>query len=167
MWNFVCPLLRASEKRQIMPALIWAIGGIHGDSNRIHRYDRLVLESLVSTRSRLDRDDVDLEPAIRVDTFHRSAEPEARNDARPTAVDVLAADHSTDLVLAAAGLSGRSLRPASSDLGRRGDVGWRLGAVGLCRQYLGALLHLWRHLRLRHRHHLCRHHRFDDALVSR
>ena len=120
------------------------IGGIHGDSNRIDRHVRLVLESLVPARSRLDRHDGDLQSAIRLDAVYRAAQPEARNDARRIAVDVLAADHSADLVLAAAGLSGRPLRPAPADFGRRADVGRRLGAVGLCRQYLGALLHLRR-----------------------
>ena len=127
----------------------------------------LVLESLEPACARLDRHDGDLQPAIRLDAVHRAAQPEARNDAGRIAVDVLAAHHPADLVLADAGLPGRSLRPAALDLGRRADVGRRLGAVELRRQSLGALFHLRRHLRLRHRHHLCRHHRPDGALVSR
>ena len=136
----------------------------HGRHGTWHHIG-LVLEPLESARSRPDRHDGDLQPAICLDAVHRPAQPEARNDARRIAVDVLAADHPADLVLAVAGLSGRPLRPAAPDLGRRAVVRRRLGAVELCRQPLGAVLHLRRHLRLRHRHHLCRHHRPDGALV--
>ena len=37
----------------------------------------------------------------------------------------------------------------------------------LRRQYLGAVLYLRHHLRVRYGHHLCRHYRTDGALVSR
>ena len=127
----------------------------------------LVSQPLEPAHPRRHRHDGDLQPAICLDAVHRPAQPKARHDAGGTAVDVLAADHPANLVLAVPGLSGRPLRPAPADLGRRPFVRRQLGAFRLCRQYLGALLHLWRARRLRHRHHLCRHHRPDGALVPR
>ena len=83
------------------------------------------------------------------------------------AVDLFAADHPADLALAVPGLSGRSLRPAGAHCARCAVFRRQLGALRLRGQYLAALFHLWRARRLRHRHHLCRHHRPDGALVSR
>lgn len=67
----------------------------------------MVLESLVTTRSWLDRHDGDLVTAICVDAVHRTVEPETRNDTRGTAVDILSANYFANLVLAASGLSRR------------------------------------------------------------
>jgi MFS transporter len=139
--------------------------GSHDDFGAVSS-NGLVLESLVSTRSRRDRHDGDLLAAICVDAVHRTVEPETRYDARGIAVDILAAHHSANLVLAAPGLSRRQVRPAAFDLGRRADGRRRLGSLGLCRQHLGAVFHLRRDLRIWHRHYLCGHHRVDGALVS-
>ena len=76
-------------------------------------------------------------------------------------------DHSADLVVTVSGLSGRPLRAAAPYFDRRAPFRRQLGGVVLCRQHLGALFHLWRARRLRHRHHLCRHYRPDGAVVSR
>src|SRR6185437_3750268 len=81
-------------------------GGEHHDGNRTDANYRLVLESLGTTRPRPDRHDGDLVPAICVDALHRSAQSKARNDACGIAVDLFAAHHSANLVLAGAGLSG-------------------------------------------------------------
>src|ERR1700753_4022574 len=92
-------------------------GGCHDNHSAINS-NGVVLESLVSTRSRRDRHDGDLVASICVDTVHRTIEPEIGNDAGGAAVDVLSAYHFADLVLAAPGLSRRSIRPAASDLCR-------------------------------------------------
>src|SRR5262249_48097590 len=85
-------------------------GGWHDNRSAVNS-DGMVLESLVSTCARRDRHDGDLVAAICVDAVHRAAEPEAGDDACGAAVDILAADHPADLVLAAAGLSRRQVRP--------------------------------------------------------
>src|ERR1700739_4265195 len=103
---------------------------------RLKRSKALVSQSLEPARARADRDDVDLEPAIRLDAVHRAAQCQAWDHAGRAAMDLLAVDHPADLVLAAAGLSGRQIRAAPSDLDRRADVGRRLRAVELCRQRL-------------------------------
>src|SRR6202007_1717838 len=127
----------------------------------------MVLESLVSTRSRLDRHDDDLVAAICVDAVHRAVEPETGNYACGTAVDILAAYFSANLVLAAPGLPRRQVRPPAADLSRCAD-GWRwLGSLRLRRQHLGAVFHLRCHMRIWHRHYLCGNHWSDGALVSR
>src|SRR5579871_6042737 len=141
-------------------------GGFHDNRSVVVNFNCVVLESLVSTRARRDRHDGDLLASICVDAVHRTVEPETGNDACGTAVDILSADYLANLVLAAPGLSRRQVRPAAPDLGRCADGRRRLGSLRLCRQHLGALSHLWRHQRIWHRHHLCRHHWSDGALVS-
>src|SRR4051812_35446411 len=105
----------------------------YGNSRNEGGRARVVLEPLVSTRARPDRDDGDLQSTVCVDALHRAAQPETWNDAGRTAVDVLIADHPANLVLAGAGVPRRPLRSAAADLDWRADVGWRLGAVELRR----------------------------------
>ncbi len=57
--------------------------------------------------------------------------------------------------------------PRTADFDRCAVLRRQLAALGLRRQYLGALFHLRRARRIWHRHHLCRHHWLDGALVSR
>src|SRR5262249_32860087 len=78
----------------------------HGDSYGDHAGICVVLESLVSTRARRDRHDGDLQSTICMDAIYRSDQPEARNDTRRTAMDVLSAHYSSDVVLSTPGLSG-------------------------------------------------------------
>src|SRR5579871_6148003 len=82
-------------------------GGFHDNRNVVVNSNCVVLESLVSTRARRDHHDGDLLASICVDAVHRTVEPEARNHAHRTAVDILSAHHSANLLLSAPGLSRR------------------------------------------------------------
>src|SRR5579859_3251701 len=123
------------------------------------------IDALVSACARLDRDDVDLEPAICLDAVHRAAQSKARHHVGRAAVHLLAANHPADLLLAVPGVPGRPLRAKTPDLARRYHVGRQLGAGGAGPKPHRALPHLRCDRRLRHRHHLCWHHRLDGALV--
>src|ERR1700742_736543 len=122
-------------------------GGCHDNHSAINS-NGVVLESLVSTRSRRGRHDGDLVASICVDTVHRTVEPETGNDACGAAVDVLSPYHPANLVLAAPGLSGRQVWTTAPDLGRCTADGRRLGTLRFCRQHLGALSHLRHHQRI-------------------
>ena len=122
-------------------------------------------QSLGPAPARHHRHDGGLEPAVRLGAVHRSAEQGARHHARRDPVDCLAADHSPDLLLAVPGVPGRPLRAQAADLGRCDPVGRQLGAGVAGDHPDDALSHLRGDRRLRHRHHLCRHHRPDGALV--
>src|SRR5690349_5267830 len=137
----------------------------HDDSDGDRTINGMVLESLGPARARLDCDDGDLQPAVCVDSIHRPTQPKNGDDPCGAAVDVLVAYYIANVVLTFTGLSGRPLRAEVADLGWRADVRRWMGIVELRRQYLGSLLYVWRHLRIRYRHHLCRHHWIDGALV--
>src|SRR5579872_324499 len=102
--QFASNALRVMAKGRIMPVLRRVTRGIQHGCRNVRGNFCMVLESLVATYSRPDRDDGDLVAAIRLDAVHRPAQSETRNDAGGVAVDVLAAHHPADLVLAAAGL---------------------------------------------------------------
>ncbi len=137
------------------------------EHRRRSRIEGLVPQPLEPTHPRRDRHDGDLQSAICLDAVHRPSQPKTRNDAGGTAVDRLAADHPANLVFAVSGLPGRPLRPPPPHFSRCFVVWRQLDPLRVGRQYLGALLDLWPDRRVRHRHHLCRHHRPDGALVPR
>src|SRR6478752_4160389 len=103
------------------------IGGLCDDDGfgGSARFDDI--DALDTTRAGLDRDDGDLEPAIRLDAVHRAAQSKARHHAGRAAVHLLAAHHPADLLLAVPGVPGRPLRAKTPDLDRRHHVGRQLG----------------------------------------
>src|SRR5262249_9812722 len=67
----------------------------------------MVLESLVSARSRRDRYDGDLLASICVDAVHRAVESETGNEPCGTAVDILSTYYFANVVFTTSGLSRR------------------------------------------------------------
>ena len=112
-----------------------------------------------------DRDDVDLQPAIRLDPVHEILPGQPRHDPAGHPGHLLAADRAADLAVARAGLSGRQIWAAAADRRRLRPVGRRLDHLRLYFEPDRALPHLRPVLRRRHRHRLYRRDRPDGALV--
>src|SRR5690349_5777088 len=101
----VLPASRRRSYRQIGWGLSY--GGLRNDGGYGGRARLDSLDALDTTRAGLDRDDVDLEPAICLDAVHGAAQSKARHHAGRAAVHLLAAHHPADLLLAVPGIPGR------------------------------------------------------------
>src|SRR6202043_484715 len=109
----------------------------------------------------LDRDDVHLQPAIRLDAIHQvvSGQPAYQSCGDPD--HIFHCDCAADLAVAAAGLSRRQVRAPAADRNRLPAVRPWLGDIGVCDEPGWSLFHLRTVLRRRYRYRLHRHHRTD------
>ena len=116
-------------------------------------------------RARARRDDGDLEPAIRVDAVPPVLPAQRRRRRGGGAGHLLAADRPANGVSARAARAVRAVRAGTAGRVGRGADRARLGAVGASLRADPAVPDLWRPLRNRDRHRLCRRRRPDGALV--